>query len=266
MKTVNEGIILRNELLTNNPAPIYDMYILAPKMFENAGPVRPGQFVMLYTGKGEMLLPRPISICEAFSDETVRLVYQVAGQGTEYFSSLEEDARIGINGPLGNGFAVEGQDSPPAENRVHFLIGGGIGVPPLLSLAKEIHLRGEKAVAVLGFRDEPILIEDFKEYCDAVHIATDSGKHGFRGNAVQLLNNILNEQAYLYACGPRPLLKSLCEWADERGLPLQISMEERMACGIGACVGCSVKIKSDYVAYKRVCADGPVFFGNEVVF
>lgn len=258
---------------------IYDMILSVPAMFESGETPQPGQFVMLQVGKGEHLLPRPFGICDILPEsKAIRLVFQVVGQGTEHFASLADGARLQLTGPLGNGFALR---SEPGES---ILVGGGVGIPPLLLLAKALRARGGagRITAVLGYRDKPFLHEDFSSYCDTVHIATDNGSYGFKGNAVELARQVSDKLAAgqsgvpstdtakpavsLYACGPRVMLKALCDWSTGAGIPAQVSMEERMACGIGACVGCAVAVRQDGgIVYKRVCKDGPVFNAEQVV-
>ncbi|MGL4791292.1 MAG: dihydroorotate dehydrogenase electron transfer subunit, partial [Anaerotignaceae bacterium] len=145
----------------------------------------------------------------------------------------------------------------------HVLVGGGIGVPPLLELAKQ--LKGNITVFI-GARTAPILIEEFEKIA-TVHVATDDGSVGFKGNIVALMDKINPDVDFIYSCGPNVMLKYLSKWALEKGIDPQVSMEERMACGIGACVGCAIKVKSgnDW-EHKKVCKDGPVFLGSEVIW
>ncbi len=255
MKTVCMAEILKNECYIDN---IYDMVLLAPEIAKEA---KCGQFVNVYTGQADTLLPRPISICEIDKSEgSLRLVYQVVGKGTKTFSVLKAGDKVKILGPLGNGFAV---DQSKNDNVV---VGGGIGAPPLLELVKEL---GGRACVFLGSRSNPILVKEFEALGAEVHVATDDGSQGFHGNVVELMNKIGPKAEAVYACGPKIMLKYAAAWARERGVNPQVSMEERMACGIGACVGCAVKIKkageSTYSNLK-VCKDGPVFLGEEVVW
>lgn len=254
MKSVHIAEIIKNEDISEN---IYDMTISAPEIAEYA---KSGQFINVYTGKGEYILPRPISICGIDKSEgTIRMVFQVVGKGTEIFSSLKAGDSVKVLGPLGNGYEIE-----DCENSV--LIGGGIGVPPLLELAKNI--KGKKSVFI-GARTNPILVDEFKSLGADVYVATDDGSEGFKGNAVELLRQINPSVDAIYSCGPKVMLKAVSDWAEEKGIVAQVSMEERMACGIGACVGCAVKIRKageeDFTNLK-VCKDGPVFLSNEVVW
>lgn len=233
---------------------IFDMTVYAPKI---AAETSPGQFVNFYTGKGEMLLPRPISVCNCNPDYgTVRFVFQAVGNGTKYFSTLKVNETISLLGPLGNGFTVM------PEKKAIF-VGGGIGLPPLLYLARQ----WKHAVVLAGFRTQSILIPDFLQLGAQVHIATDTGEEGYRGTVVDLLDQLPLEAEILYSCGPKPMLQAVSNWAKEHGIPIQVSMEERMACGLGACIGCAVKISTNgEEKYAKVCKDGPVFWGNEVIW
>lgn len=254
MKSVETANILKNKRISDN---IFDMLLYCPQIAENS---IAGQFVNVYTGRGEYILPRPISICEADKQKkTIRLVYQVVGSGTKIFSEFKENDSIQILGPLGNGFSLN-----PLGN--HVIIGGGIGIPPLLELVK--NLKGNIYV-FLGSRTIPVLKDEFEKYSNYVYVSSDDGSSGFHGNVMQLVNNINPSVDYIYACGPKVMLNAVSKWAYEKNIDAQISMEERMACGIGACVGCAVKIrkkdKEDWENLK-VCKDGPVFLSSEVVW
>ena len=260
MKNHCDCEIISNELITRGDSQkIYDMRLYAPGIFKNEKP-KPGQFVGLFTGMGEHLLPRPISVCETFEEfETVRLVYRAAGKGTKQIAELGGGGFIKVGGPHGNGFEIDNESGA-----AHYLVGGGVGVPPLLFAAKNI--TGKK-IAVLGFRDETFLLGDFEKYCDEVHVATEDGSLGFKGNCVSVLEKIFSRrESKIFACGPKPMLKSLCGFAEEKNIPLQVSVEERMACGIGSCLGCAAQVlENEIVNYKRVCKDGPVFDGRRVI-
>ena len=239
---------------------IFSMWIQT----EAAGSARPGQFISMYTNDGSKLLPRPISICEIDKEGgKLRVVYRVTGEktGTEEFSQMKAGDTIPVIGPLGNGFPFE-----KAEGKKVFLMGGGIGVPPILELAKQ--LDAEKTV-VLGYRTSTFLKEEFEEVCD-VKIATEDGSQGAKGTVIDAIEKYGVEGKVIYACGPMPMLKALAAYAEEHGMEAQISLEERMACGIGACLGCICKSKTkDHhtnVNNTRICKDGPVFDAKEVVF
>ena len=216
---------------------IYSMWLQTDKIAQNA---RPGQFLSLYTRDGSKLLPRPISICEIDKENSrIRLVYRVTGKdtGTEAFSRLHANVPVETLGPLGNGFPLE-----EARGKKVFLMGGGIGIPPMLELAKQ--LPGEKTV-VAGYRDETFLMEDFSPYAD-VFAATEDGSTGTKGTVIDAISENRLTADVIYACGPTPMLRAVKAYAAEHGAECWISMEERMACGIGACLGCACRtVKND---------------------
>ena len=252
MKTLCEAKVLSNI----NIAPgIFDMTLYVPEIVSQA---KPGQFINMYTGRGEYILPRPISICDYDNEKcTLRVVYSVVGKGTGIFSNLKVGDTVKTLGPLGNGFDIK-----PAEKSI--LVAGGIGTPPLLGLCKR--LAGDIEV-YLGARDKNILADEFEKAGAKVYLSSDSGREGYHGNAVELLRHNNAYGNIIYTCGPKIMLKFVTEYAVGRNMPIQVSMEERMACGIGACVGCAIKIKqgNDF-ANLKVCKDGPVFDGREVLW
>ena len=236
---------------------IFSMVI---KTEQIAGSAKAGQFVSVYCNDGTKLLPRPISICEIDKEaKTLRLVYRIAGKGTEEFSKLQSGEKVRVLGPLGNGFEKKDKKA--------FLIGGGIGIPPMLQLAKELDC--EKQM-VLGYRTNDLFLKDeFVAYGD-VYVATEDGTAGTKGNVLDAIReNGLNADV-IYACGPTPMLRALKEYAAENNIECWISMEERMACGIGACLACVCKSKEKdghtNVNNKRICKEGPVFAAEEVEF
>ena len=238
---------------------IFSLWLQTDQMAQNA---RPGQFLSLYTGNAGKLLPRPISICEIDKETSrIRLVYRVTGKntGTEAFSKMQPGDKIEALGPLGNGFPLE-----EAEGKKVFLIGGGIGIPPMLETAKQLNAQ---KTAVLGYRDELFLNEEFAKYAD-VYVATEDGSSGTKGNVLNAIQEKTLEADVIFACGPTPMLRALKEYAAANHITCWISMEERMACGIGACLACVCKSKDidahSQVHNKRVCKDGPVFLSTEV--
>ena len=165
---------------------------------------------------------------------------------------------IELLGPLGSGYKLDDQIDD------HIIVGGGLGIPPLLELVK--NLKGKKTV-YLGFRSDSYLIEDFEKLGIQVLIATDDGSEGMKGTVVDLLKQDMAKGKMIYACGPKPMLKAVSQWAEINDIRAQLSLEERMGCGIGTCVGCVVRIKNeDSWDYKKVCTDGPVFWSEEVVW
>lgn len=234
-----------------------DIFSLELYVPEIANQARAGQFVSVYSHDGSKLLPRPISLCEIEKETgTIRLVYRVVGAGTKEFSSLKEGDMVDVMGPLGNGFTLK--------NKKAILIGGGIGIPPMLELARELDC--EKNI-VVGFRDETFLLEDFEPRGE-VYIASEDGKHGVKGNVIDAIKEYEIDGEIIYACGPTPMLRAIKEYALENDIEAQLSLEEKMACGIGACLACVCKSKEvdghSHVHNKRVCKDGPVFDAKEV--
>ncbi len=222
-----------------------------------------GQFVSLYCNNGDRLLPRPISICEIDGGEgTLRLVYRIVGQGTEEFSKLCKGDTLEVLGPLGNGFPIQGQNP--------VLIGGGIGIPPLLELARQY--REENPVGtvsiVLGYRDENVFLKDEFVKHGTVYVATDDGSVGTKGTVIDAVREQGLQGDVLFACGPTPMLRGVKALGREWNVPAYLSMEERMACGIGACLGCVCQSAEmddhSKVKNKRVCKDGPVFLSTDV--
>lgn len=236
---------------------IYDLW-LETKLAKNA---HPGQFVAVYPHHESTLLPRPISICEVSADKRrLRLVYRVAGKGTAEFASYDAGDTLEILGVLGNGFPVD-----KAKGKQVFLIGGGIGIPPMLELAKQLDC--QKRI-LLGYRDKDLFLhEDLAKYGD-VYVATEDGSVGTKGNVMDIINTHGLTADVIMACGPMPMLRAIKKFAEEKGIEAYISLEERMACGVGACLGCvcrTTKVDShSHVHNARICTDGPVFEAKEV--
>ena len=230
-------------------AGIYSMWIQTDRIAADA---KPGQFVSLYTNDKSKILPRPISLCEIDKENgRLHLVYRVTGQGTgtDEFS------------PLGNGFPVE-----KAEGKKVFLMGGGIGVPPILELAKQ--MKCEKKQIIAGYRDCHTFLREEFEAAGTLYIATEDGSVGTKGNVMDAIRENALEADMIYACGPTPMLRAIKKYAEENGIECYISLEERMACGIGACLACVCKSREkdahSNVNNKRICKDGPVFLSTEV--
>ena len=220
--------------------------------------VRPGQFVHIKCGDG-LLLRRPISVCEwtgSRDGDTLTIVFEVRGEGTSWLADRREGDMLDVLGLLGNGFDMG--DGP------YLLVGGGIGVPPMLGCAGA---SGGASTAVLGFRsrDKAILLDRFAEDCANYLVATDDGSLGHHGFVDELVRQELAQDlAYdgVLACGPKPMLRSVAKAAAGFGVPCQVSMEERMGCGVGACLVCACDMADG--ARKHVCKDGPVFYAEEV--
>lgn len=236
---------------------IFDMWLQT----ELAQGAVPGQFICLYTKDKSTLLPRPISICEVDREAgSLRIVYRIAGKGTAEFATYKEGDTVDILGTLGNGFPYE-----KAAGKKVFLMGGGIGIPPMLELAKEMD--ADKQI-IVGYRDaDTFLKEDLEKY-GKVYIATEDGSVGSKGNVMDAIRENGLQADMIFACGPMPMLRAIKRYAEEAGIPAYISLEERMACGVGACLGCVAKTKEvdhhSHVHNARICTDGPVFEAGEV--
>lgn len=212
-----------------------------------------GQFVHIKCGHSR-LLRRPISICDVNGTQ-LKVVFEVRGEGTEWLSHRKEGSKLDVLGPLGHGFN-------PAGEKI-LVVGGGIGVPPMLYTAKsapgEVH-------AVAGFRslDRAMLISELETVCKSVSVASDDGTLGYHGFVDALVREKLAEGGFtsVLACGPKPMLKSIVKVCQTHAVPCQVSMEERMGCGVGACLVCAVQMADGTM--KHACKDGPVFNAEEV--
>lgn len=241
---------------------IYKFSVKAPQIAETA---KPGQFLEIKVSKtGEPFLRRPISIFNIYKETgVVEFIFQVKGKGTELLAELEEGEMIDIMGPLGKGsFEIK-------EYKNVAIIGGGIGIYPLHELAKE--LKGKANLNVyLGFRDKSLVTceKEFERIgLNKLVITTDDGSYKEKGYAIDFMKKDIEEHAVdmIFACGPLPMLKAIRAYAIENDIPCQLSLEERMGCGIGACLGCAVKVISGKEPrYGHVCKEGPVFYATDV--
>jgi dihydroorotate dehydrogenase electron transfer subunit len=250
----NVSIISQERLASD----VYSIWLETKDIARNA---KAGQFVAVYSRDGSRLLPRPISICGLDGDK-LRLVYRRVGKGTAEFSMLGKDDTLDIMGPLGNGYDLK--------NKKAMLIGGGIGIPPMLELARELSSGAypdSRPEIVLGFRDELFLNGEFERF-GTVTIATEDGSAGTRGNVLDAIRENGITADVIYACGPTPMLRAVKAYSQEKGIELYVSLEEKMACGIGACLACVCKTKEidehSQVHNKRICKEGPVFNGEDV--
>jgi dihydroorotate dehydrogenase electron transfer subunit len=233
----------------------------------------PGQFLHVSVGDERHVLPRPLSICRIDKGAgRIRLVYRVVGAGTAYFAKMKPGESLKAMGPCGNGFFLEVGEKA-------LLVGGGVGIPPLLFLAEKLKEENPGAfiTAVLGYRSTSFLKEEFTKACDEVFICSDDGSEGFLGNSADFLQfklagssrakGIISQETVMFSCGPREMLKRIAGFAMLQQMPCQVSVEERMACGAGVCLGCPVKVKSgDGWKNMRVCKDGPVFQAGEIIW
>jgi dihydroorotate dehydrogenase electron transfer subunit len=245
--------ILTNEAIARG---VYQLVL------EGAYPLaEPGQFACVYLGDGSRLLPRPLGVC-AQQGRRVTFVYAVAGGGTLSLSRRQPGARLRVGPPSGRGFRMEAALARGGAT----LVAGGVGAAPLLLLAETFRRRGPKGFqlrAVLGFRDEIFLTRGFERICDNLEVATETGAAGVRGTALDVLRQDLTPWEHLFGCGPRPMLEALAALAQAHGVPLQISLEERMGCGYGACLAC---VCDTVAGHKKICEDGPVFDGEAVLW
>ena len=244
-------------------AGIFDLTLKTDKIAQEA---KAGQFVSVYCNDPSKLLPRPISLGGIDKENnTIRLVYRVTGEGTgtEEFSKLVAGDTLRILGPLGNGF-------DPLPGKKAFVIGGGIGVPPMLQLTKDMRAADPDAQiqVIMGYRDDnTFLLDEFAAYADT-YCSSDNGAVGTHGTVVDAIKANGLTADVIYACGPTPMLRALKAYAAEHDMECFVSMEERMACGIGACLACVCKTKNKTehtnTNNARICADGPVFNAKEV--
>lgn len=214
---------------------------------------RPGQFVNIEL-EG-LYLRRPISISD-WSEDTITIIYKVVGRGTEQMSRMTEGQELDVLTGLGNGFDADVECAKP------LLVGGGVGVPPLYRLAKELIKRGRKVSVVLGFNtaSEVFYADEFRALGADVYISTADGSIGTKGFVTNAISENNLDFDFFYSCGPLPMLKALCDCTDVSG---ELSFEERMGCGFGACMGCSCKTLT---GNKRICKEGPVMKREEIIW
>lgn len=251
------------------------MILLCPEI---AYSVRPGQFVMIQIDRRlDPLLRRPFSVYKTRSDQ-IEIVYQIAGRGTELLSTRSTGENLQVLGPLGNGFTVKRHlDFGSLKFSKAILVAGGVGVASLMMLADELRKRKIDVIALIGAanKDRLIGVDELAEIGAEVFVATDDGSYGHHGLVTEQFSivnfQLLIDNPTIYACGPHGMLKSVAKIALENDIPAQLSFESRMACGLGACLGCVIKVKandrgdrSTDFEYKRVCSDGPVFNAKKV--
>ena len=212
-----------------------------------------GQFVNIKLDG--FFLRRPISVCD-YTAEELLIIYKVVGKGTEKMSAMEKGERLDILTGLGNGYDLTVKTEKPV------LIGGGVGVPPLYKLSKELKNQGKRVSVILGFNSEKEIFfeEEFKEIADRVLICTADGSYGIKGFVTDAIKDI--DFDYFFTCGPEPMFKAL-ESTIDKGISGQLSFEQRMGCGFGACMGCSCKTLT---GNKRICREGPVLFREEIIW
>ena len=235
-------IVKENTKLTEN---VYRMVLAG----DRAG-IRPGQFIEIKIDG--FFLRRPISVCDA-DEQTITIIYKTVGEGTKALSLIKEGS-LDVLTQLGNGYDLSLSGDAPV------LIGGGVGVPPLYMTAKELIGQGKKVTVILGFntKDEIFYEEEFKAIGADVYVTTVDGSYGIKGFVTEALKE--TAYTYFYTCGPLPMLKSVYKNTKTEG---QFSLEERMGCGFGACMGCSIETKA---GKKRICKEGPVFRKEELAW
>lgn len=239
---------------------IYDMWLET----ELAKEAKAGQFIGVYTNNASNLLPRPISICEVSGDrKALRIVYRIAGKGTAEFAAWQPGQEAALLGVLGNGFPVK-----EGIGKRTVLMGGGIGIPPMLQLAKELSAAGEDVTIIPGYRDSQLFLKEDLDKYGKVYVATEDGSVGTKGNVLTVMEEKKLMADVIMACGPMPMLRAIKSYAGEKQIKAYISLEERMACGVGACLGCVCKTTHkdahSHVNNARICTDGPVFDAEEV--
>lgn len=211
-----------------------------------------GQFINIELP--ELYLRRPISVCD-YDDKTVTIIYKVVGEGTEKMSKLSEGTELDVLTGLGNGFNLNCEGDKP------LVIGGGVGTPPMYRLCKDLIAAGKKPTVILGFasKEDVFFEEEFKALGVDIYVSTNDGSVGTKGFVTDVMKD-LKDYTYFYACGPMVMLKAICNATDIDG---QVSLEERMGCGFGACMGCTIKTQE---GYKRVCKEGPVFRKESLIW
>ena len=239
----------------------YLMEVLCPQI---AAVAAPGQFVHISCGtegSTDPLLRRPISIHKINKKKgTIELYYLVVGKGTTLLSQRLADDNISVMGPLGRGFELNIQEQKA------ILVGGGMGIAPLLALAEELKLQGKEVIVLLGAADAQGLNRSkaFEEFGQVIEVTQD-GSLGKKGLVTEHLTSLIDKgNTVIYSCGPEGMLKAVVEIADQLNVPCQISLEASMACGVGACLGCTC-VSGVKGGYPKVCKDGPVFWSNEVI-
>jgi dihydroorotate dehydrogenase electron transfer subunit len=252
-KTLEAAVVLSNKDIGKG---VKEMLLCAPRI---AAMAQPGQFVHLRVAQGTYhpLLRRPISIAGADKSKGhVRIIYRIVGHGTQWLGNLGPKEKLDVMGPLGTGFYLQGERP--------LLVGGGMGLAPLLFLAQALCPRPIEILMGGRNKEEMFWQEMFGTICSNLHITTDDGSLGVRGLTVDMLPELLRQGNYdmIYTCGPKVMMEQVFHIADSLYIPCQLSLEEHMACGVGACLSCTCQ--SAEGARKKICADGPVFWGGEV--
>lgn len=260
MKAYKESAeIIRREQISDD---IYRFTVKAPQI---AADSKPGQFVMVRAAEGmDPLLRRPFSIHQVEEGSILQILIKVIGRGTQLIANMEAGGKMDLLGPVGRGFTIA-----PASR--HYLVGGGIGIAPLLFLARSILEKDEPASVrvLLGARTKDeiaFLVEDFEHLGLAAEVTTEDGSLGSRGLVTDLMTGLQGEKpVMIYGCGPYPMLRAVAKTCRENSWACQASLETIMACGLEACLGCAI-LRADMKGYVHVCKDGPVFNVDDVAW
>ncbi|MBO8159413.1 dihydroorotate dehydrogenase electron transfer subunit [Thermosyntropha sp.] len=252
MSCMENGLVISHKKLGRD---LYEIEFIAPRI---APCCQPGQFVHVKTG-GTMdpLLRRPLSLYDV--DEklnSITLLYKVVGKGTELLTKIKVKENINVMGPLGKGFSL-------GDYKSVLLVGGGVGIAPLIYLARVLRERGCKVTVLYGAArsEELVAFDRLRSIGVELMLATMDGSAGYKGLVTELLYDKINPHdiEFIYTCGPEPMMVAVKDYADKYGIKGEVSLEENMACGVGACLGCARKLKPEDDHYVKVCKDGPVF-------
>lgn len=251
-KTVENAIIVKNTPLS---ADVWEMVLKSPEVSSLSVP---GQFVMVKNENGGTFLRRPFGVADVQGDE-LTVIYRLAGKGTRELSSLVAGCEVSVEGPLGHGFEL------PTDGEV-LVIGGGVGIAPIIYTARKLTELGNKPCVLLGMRNSSELFwqEQFTDKSAEIFISTDDGSAGHHGFAIDAIPGILEKHdiKHILICGPMVMMAGIAKLAESKEISCQVSLEKRMACGIGVCLGCTFEGNSG--KRWKICADGPVFDGREV--
>lgn len=251
-KLVEQAVIVEHKELTG---AVREIILAAPQI---AAETRPGQFVHVRIAKTlEPLLRRPLSISKADKERgTLHIIYRIVGRGTALLSELKPGDSLDCMGPLGNGFTLQGKRP--------LLVGGGMGLAPLVYLAQQFCPNPVEILMGGRNKEEMFWTDMFAELCQSLHITTDDGSLGTQGFTLDRLPDILSGQDFdmIYTCGPKVMMAGVVRYAAEHNIPCQISLEDHMACGVGACLSCTCAGTDG--KRRKVCSDGPVFWAGEV--
>lgn len=262
-KLVEQAEIMSNNTLSED---VNYLVLYSPQVVDLA---EPGQFVMIKNEQGSTYLRRPFGVADVDrANGRLLLIYRKAGKGTQELSNLQAGNRISVEGPLGNGFSFRSESEAAEAYGDTLLIGGGVGIAPIIYAARHLSEKTScKPIVLLGVRNKNELYwsQFLEEYAQALIYTTDDGSYGIKGFAINAIPDILDKYPnikHIKVCGPTIMMKGIAELAAKKGIECQVSLEKRMACGIGVCLGCTFEGKSG--KRWKVCADGPVFDGVEV--